>query len=171
VVVGLLLAFFALMLNMRLKPYSDGGLNFVSQVSQLNLLAFLFVALLLKVNLDGEGDNSFFSFIVGIKSIVRWAAFPYVAARALTVLLQVPIALPIFIRVWLRFYGGGLEAKMVRKLNAKRCRRNCFRSWGSSNVRRRCRLRRTPRGNNRRPSISSLIERQLLGWSVSITCA
>jgi hypothetical protein len=71
VVVGLLLAFFALTFNMRLKPYSDVGLNFVSQVSQLNLLAFLFVALLLKVNLDGEGDNSFFSFIVGIMSIVR----------------------------------------------------------------------------------------------------
>ena len=71
VVVGLLLAFFALTFNMRLKPYSDSGLNFVSQVSQLNLLAFLFVALLLKVNLDGEGDNSFFSFIVGIMSIVR----------------------------------------------------------------------------------------------------
>ena len=68
-----MLAFFALTFNMRLKPYSDGGLNFVSQVSQLNLLAFLFVALLLKVNLDGEGDNSFFSFIVGIMSIVRCA--------------------------------------------------------------------------------------------------
>ena len=73
-VVGLLLAFFALTFNMRLKPYSDGGLNFVSQISQLNLLAFLFVALLLKVNLDGEGDNTFFSFIVGIMSIVRCVA-------------------------------------------------------------------------------------------------
>ena len=116
-VVGLLLAFFALTFNMRLKPYSDVGLNFVSQVSQLNLLAFLFVALLLKVNLDGEGDNSFFSFIVGIMSIVRCVGGLLLRLRpALTVaaLHQVPIALPIFIRVWLRFYGGGLQAKMVR---------------------------------------------------------
>ena len=84
VVVGLLLAFFALTFNMRLKPYSDGGLNFVSQVSQLNLLAFLFVALLLKVNLDGEGDNSFFSFIVGIMSIVS-NSLPLRLRPALTV--------------------------------------------------------------------------------------
>ncbi len=116
-VVGFLLAFFALMFNMRLKPYTDGGLNFVSQVSQLNLLAFLFVALLLKVNLDGEGDNSFFSFIVGIMSIVR-DGLPLRLRPALTAaaLVQVPIALPILIKVWLKFGGGGLEAKMVRLL-------------------------------------------------------
>jgi hypothetical protein len=35
--VGLLLAFFALTVNMRLKPYAEDGLNFVSQISQLNL--------------------------------------------------------------------------------------------------------------------------------------
>jgi hypothetical protein len=71
VVVGLLLAFMALMANMRLKPYAQDGLNFVSQVSQVNLFFFLFVALLLKVNLDGQADAGFFSFIVGIMSIVR----------------------------------------------------------------------------------------------------
>ena len=73
VVVGCMLAFVALMANMRLKPYADGGLNFVSQTSQLNLFFFLFVALLLKVNLDGQGDAHFFSFIVGILSLVRSA--------------------------------------------------------------------------------------------------
>ena len=35
---GLLVAFFALLVNIRLKPYADAGLNFVSQVSQLNLV-------------------------------------------------------------------------------------------------------------------------------------
>ncbi len=94
VVVGLLIAFFALLVNIRLKPYADDGLNFVSQISQLNLFFFLFVALLLKVNLDGEGGSNFFSFIVGIMSVV-------------------PIALPIFIKVWLKLFGN-LEAKMVR---------------------------------------------------------
>ncbi len=119
VVVGLLLAFLALLVNMRLKPYAEDGLNFVSQISQLNLFlcahlrfccckqhrqtlltrappsrSFLFVALLLKVNLDGEGGSQFFAYIVGFMSIV-------------------PIALPILIRVWLWLYGN-LEAKMVR---------------------------------------------------------
>ena len=28
-------------------------------------------------------------------------------------LRKVPIALPIVIKLWLKFYGGGLEAKMV----------------------------------------------------------
>ena len=71
VVVGLLLAFAALMANMRLKPYADRGLNFVSQTSQLNLFCVLLVALLLKVNLDGQADARFFTFIVGILTVVR----------------------------------------------------------------------------------------------------
>ena len=57
------------------------------------------MALLLKVNLDGEGGSGFFSFIVGIMSIV-------------------PIALPILIKLWLHFYGN-LEAKMVRPLSCR----------------------------------------------------
>ncbi len=95
VVVGLLLAFCALLFNVRLKPYAEDGLNVVSQISQLNLFFFLFVALLLKVNMDGKGDSGFFSYIVGFMSIV-------------------PIALPILIKAYLKFFGGGLEAKMVR---------------------------------------------------------
>ena len=76
VVVGLLLAFVALMANLRLKPYADDGLNFVSQTSQLNLFFFLFVALLLKVNLDGQGDAHFFGVIVGVLSLVRPRCVP-----------------------------------------------------------------------------------------------
>jgi hypothetical protein len=53
------------------------------------------VALLLKVNLDGEGDSGFFTGIVGCMSIV-------------------PIGLPIFIKLYVRFFGG-LEARMMLK--------------------------------------------------------
>ena len=122
VVVGCMLAFVALMANMRLKPYADSGLNFVSQTSQLNLFFFLFVALLLKVNLDGQGDAHFFSFIVGILTFVRRRCVACAArarstqqltARRLFRWPQVPIVLPIIIKLWIQLYGGGLEAKMV----------------------------------------------------------
>ena len=75
------------------------------------------MALLLKVNLDGEGDSGFFSYIVGFMTIVRAcllrACVLSVTESAGTAFRQVPIALPILIKVWLKFYGG-LEAKMVR---------------------------------------------------------
>ena len=78
--------------------------------------AFLFVALLLKcaspgaaadrtalltraalrrVDVDGEGDSRFFSFVVGALSVI-------------------PVALPVIIKVWLRLYGN-LEARMIVK--------------------------------------------------------
>jgi hypothetical protein len=44
--------------------------------------------------LDGESNSSFFTFIVGVMSIV-------------------PIALPVCIKVWLKLYGS-LESRMVR---------------------------------------------------------
>jgi hypothetical protein len=53
------------------------------------------VALLLKVNLDGENASSLFSYVVGVMTVV-------------------PISLPLFIRVWLRMYGS-MEARMLVK--------------------------------------------------------
>ena len=53
------------------------------------------MALLLKVNVDGESNSSFFSFVVGVLSIV-------------------PIALPVLIKIWLKLYGN-LEARMATK--------------------------------------------------------
>jgi hypothetical protein len=47
-VVGFLLAFCMLLANLRISPFADAGLNFVNTIAQLNLCAFLFVALLLK---------------------------------------------------------------------------------------------------------------------------
>ena len=49
VVVGFVLAFTMLLANLSIKPYADSGLNFINTTAQLNLVCFLFVALLLKV--------------------------------------------------------------------------------------------------------------------------
>ena len=95
VVVGVVLAFSTLLLNLKLKPYFDKALNFVSALAQLNLLAFFFVGLLLKVNVDGRNDSRFFDFIVGA-------------------LCAAPIALPVVTRVYLKLYGD-LDARNIVK--------------------------------------------------------
>ncbi len=51
------------------------------------MCAFLFVALLLKVDMDGTNKSAFFSFVVGALSIV-------------------PVVLPVLIKVWLKLYGS-----------------------------------------------------------------
>jgi cell division protein ZapA (FtsZ GTPase activity inhibitor) len=38
VVVGIMIAFCMLILNLRLKPYSDSMLNMVNQIAQVNLV-------------------------------------------------------------------------------------------------------------------------------------
>jgi hypothetical protein len=48
-VVGFLLAFVMLLANLRIRPFASEDLNFLNTIAQLNLCAFLFVALLLKV--------------------------------------------------------------------------------------------------------------------------
>jgi hypothetical protein len=87
VVVGFILAFIMLLANLSIKPYADAGLNFVNVVTQLNLVAFLFVALLLKINVDNEGSAGFFNAIVGGMSIL-------------------PIALPLGVKAYITLYGN-----------------------------------------------------------------
>ena len=70
VVVGCLVALFALLANIKLKPFAERSLNVVNQIAQLNLFLFLFVALLLKVNLDGDNSAAFFTGIVVFLSVV-----------------------------------------------------------------------------------------------------
>ena len=53
-VVGMLIAFLALLLNLQLRPFAEETLNFMNQAAQLNMFMFLLVALLLKVNIDGD---------------------------------------------------------------------------------------------------------------------
>jgi hypothetical protein len=83
VVVGLLISFLMLLLNLRKKPFHEDTLNFVNTIAQLNLFFLLFAALLLKVRVDGSGaDSTFFTAIVGGMAIV-------------------PIALPISIKLFM----------------------------------------------------------------------
>jgi magnesium-transporting ATPase (P-type) len=102
VVVGLIIAFIMLLLNLRLKPFFGDTLNFVNTIAQLNLFCILFVALLLKVQMDGSAsDGEFFSVIVGAMSIV-------------------PIALPIGIKVFLNFGASNAdEHKDMRDVNER----------------------------------------------------
>ena len=94
IVVGLLLAFVMLLATMQLRPYAHPTLNLVAQSAQLNLFLLLLVGVLLKLNIDGEGDAHFFSGLV-------------------TALCIVPIGMPFLIRMYLRFVGGGLEARSL----------------------------------------------------------
>ena len=81
--------------SLRIRPFGEDGLNSINALAQLNLCAFLFVALLLKVDVDGENKSAFFSFVVGALSVV-------------------PIVLPVLIKVWLKLYGS-LDARMAVK--------------------------------------------------------
>ena len=62
---------------------------------QLNLFFVLFVALLLKVDLDGQGSARFFGGIVAVMAIL-------------------PIALPLVMRAYIQMYGS-LEMRMLVK--------------------------------------------------------
>ena len=95
-VAGLLIAFFALLLNMQMSPFAEDALNTVNTLAQLNLFFFLLVALLLKVNLDGEGDARFYTGIVGFLSIF-------------------PISMPMVISFYMRSRRTGLEGRMLVK--------------------------------------------------------
>ena len=99
VLVGLLIAFFMLVLNLRLRPYADSGLNSMNALSQYNLFFFLLVALLLKVNLDGDASKDFFSYIVGVLTVV-------------------PIIIPIGIRLYIRLGGFSTHGKEMKRIFA-----------------------------------------------------
>ena len=99
VVCGLLIAFVTLLATMGYTPYVHPSLNMVAKATQLNLFFLLLVALLLKVNLDGKGDSHFFSGIV-------------------SVLCVLPVAMPALLRLYMRFGGGGLEARSLMRDNS-----------------------------------------------------
>ena len=81
--------------SLRIRPFGEDNLNDINALAQLNLCAFLFVALLLKVDMDGANKSAFFSFVVGALSVV-------------------PVVLPVLIKVWLKLYGS-LDARMAVK--------------------------------------------------------
>ncbi len=94
VVVGLLLAFFALLATLSFAPYAQSRLNLVAQMAQAHLFFLLLVALLLKLDVDGKSESNFFSGIV-------------------IALCVVPVLMPVALRLYLRFVGVGLEARAL----------------------------------------------------------
>ena len=97
VVVGLILAFVMLLANISLKPFAEKPMNIVRRarvhrcfdaprcarcgvdqhacaqvnvIAQLNLFSLLFCALLLKVNLDGQQNATFFGGLVAVLMIL-----------------------------------------------------------------------------------------------------
>jgi hypothetical protein len=95
VVVGFIIAFVTLLAIGAIKPYAKAKYNALNCVTQINLVAFLFVALLLKVNVDNEGSASFFNVVVGCMSIL-------------------PIALPLGIKAYMVFKGSSRERAISR---------------------------------------------------------
>ena len=85
VTVGVLVAFGTLLLFQRHRPYSAPGMNFVASVAQVNLFMVLFVALLLKVRLNGDAtDSKLFNAIVMLLSVVPVALPVALKASSLT---------------------------------------------------------------------------------------
>ena len=79
VTVGVLIAFTMLLIILRLRPYAREGMNFVAALAQVSLWFFLFVALLLKVRVNGDAtDSRLFNSIVVILSTVP-VALPILA--------------------------------------------------------------------------------------------
>ena len=85
VVAGLILSFFVLLINIYAKPFVTPSLNYVNQASHLCTFLFFLTGLLLKVNVDGQGDSGAFSAVV-------------------SVLCVAPIVLPAVLPFALRFY-------------------------------------------------------------------
>jgi hypothetical protein len=75
---------------MRFKPFCSDTLNLVNTIAQGNLFCVLFAALLLKVNMDGDGSAGFFTPLVGV-------------------MCMVPLVLPVIIKVYFKL--GGLSHK------------------------------------------------------------
>jgi hypothetical protein len=69
VVSGLLLALFALLANISFQPWEARVMNQLNQMVQLNLVLLMLTALILKVDLDGQGDSYFFTGIVAFLTL------------------------------------------------------------------------------------------------------
>ena len=70
IVMGLLVAFAAMLLYAQLAPYASRGVNRLSFVAQVNVFLFLLVALLLHIRVDGQPEDSrMYNGIVGTLSL------------------------------------------------------------------------------------------------------
>ena len=74
IVMGLLVAFAAVLLYAKLAPYSARGVNRLSFVAQVNVWLFLLVALLLHIRVDGTAEDSrIYNGVVGTLAV--WIFF------------------------------------------------------------------------------------------------
>ena len=87
-----MVALFALLANIKLKPFASKSMNLVNSAAQLNLFLYLEVALLLKVNLDGDNSAQFYTGVV-------------------SALMLLPIALPFALQAYLKLGSWGEEAE------------------------------------------------------------
>lgn len=92
VVTGCMVALFALLANIKLKPFASRNLNLVNAAAQLNLFLFLEVALLLKVDLDGDNSASYYSGIVSALALL-------------------PIVLPFALQAYLKLGAWGEQTE------------------------------------------------------------
>ena len=71
VTIGCLIAFGMLMLFLRLRPYAVASMNTVGALAQVNLFMILYVALLLKVRVNGDAttDSRLFNGIIGLLAL------------------------------------------------------------------------------------------------------
>ena len=92
VVTGCMVALFALLANIKLKPFASRSMNLVNSAAQLNLFLYLEVALLLKVNLDGDNSAQFYTGVV-------------------STLMLLPIVLPFALQAYLKLGAWGEEAE------------------------------------------------------------
>lgn len=94
--VGLLLAFMSLIMVMAKRPYAERSLNSAAVLAQINLFFVLLVALLLKVDLDNQGDPSYYGGLLAL-------------------LVIVPVALPVLVMVYNQASGSGSEGSRIVK--------------------------------------------------------
>ena len=92
VVTGCMVALFALLANIKLKPFASANMNLVNAAAQLNLFLYLQVALLLKVNLDGDNSAQFYTGVVAA-------------------LMLLPMALPFALQAYLKLGAWGEQAE------------------------------------------------------------
>jgi hypothetical protein len=92
VVTGCMVALFALLANIKLKPFASASMNLVNAAAQLNLFLYLEVALLLKVNLDGDNSAQFYTGVV-------------------SALMLLPMLLPFALQAYLKLGAWGEQAE------------------------------------------------------------
>ena len=72
------------------------------------------MALLLKVNVDNEGSAGFFNGVGASEPSLPFRASLSHAPPLVAFLSIVPIAIPIVIKIWMKFYGS-MESRMMVK--------------------------------------------------------